>query len=142
VLVDLEAADTAPTPSEQLHAVPYASGVLIRSATAALPTSGDLPHGIVVHTQEAPIQPMLKPLSALAPTGAPATEALARAWGEATRDGVATVVLSSLDPTFPDAVQSMLQADTLGYRLVLASEAARWQDIRGIPSAETEQLNR
>lgn len=140
ILVDLEPSG-GPPPDEQLHAVPYASGVLARGSATPLPPPASLPHGVVVHTGAAPTTEA-PTLAAIAPPGGTATEALARAWAAAARDGVATVALSATDPTLPEAVQSMLRAEAAGYRLVLASEAARWEEIRGIPSAETQGVKR
>lgn len=140
ILVDLDAAGGAP-PGEQLHAVPYASGVFVRTATTPLPSPERLPHGVILHAGPQPDREAPS-VQTIAPVGASATEALARAWATAARDGVAAVALSATDPTLHEAIQTVMQAEAAGYRLVLASEAARWEELRGIPSAETQHLNR
>lgn len=137
VLVDLEGAEP---PEAQLRAVPGASGVLREDPAEALPAFDAAAISVVVDDTPSPPEP--PPHARVASTtrlpGAPATELLALAWTTAREQGRALVVLSATDPTFPDAILGLRKAQALGYRVALASEIARWEDVRGLPHERSE----
>ena len=49
----------------------------------------------------------------------------------AARMGRSAMVIEATDPGLPDVLAWATQAHTQGYRVVLASEAARWKEVRG-----------
>jgi hypothetical protein len=142
VLVELppqEAGAVGARVGEAFRAVPFASGVLGLAAPAA---DAGLPAAsiVVLNGRAAPRPPpgaryTLVPAQGSSRLGA--AQALLRARHLALQRGVATVVLDALDPDIVPALRWALRADQDGYRLVLASEAARSADVRGVPPVIT-----
>lgn len=137
VLVELEASEAAA--DTQLQAVPGAAGALWTAAQQRLPTFDAATLPTVVHHGPTP-GPALeggRTVEAAGLPGASAREQLAHAWSQAREQGHALVVLQADDPTLPEALHALRQAPSLGYRLALASEVARWEDVRGLSDAES-----
>ncbi len=142
VLLELDRSEGAASPSEQLRALPHGSGLVLTGPVTALQPIEGLPMGVLVYPDGlSPPATTLARVRAHAPTGAPATEAVARALHLASRDGHASVLLAADDPSLGEALSGLLDADARGYRLVLATEVARPDQMHGPPSLAGEPLN-
>jgi hypothetical protein len=138
VLVHLSApshGDTAePTGlTRSIAAVPHATGVLVDGPPG--PRLADADADLVVYParfspDRAPADLVLVPAQRSGRAGA--LETLARTCHLAVRDGVATMVVDAGDPELPAVLDWASRAPSQGYRMVLASEAVRATEIRGV----------
>jgi hypothetical protein len=132
--VIVELVDDAPA-ADQLAAVPWASGVLATATPPGLLNTP--PFGVIVHDRLRPPPAApgpTRPLGASTARRLGAERALIRARHRAIRDGAAAVTIPADDPALEHVLAWAQQADSDGFRLVHASEAARWEEVRGEPS--------
>ncbi len=134
VLVDLRAAASPliAEPAAALAAVPHATGIL----TDGPPSGRFAGAGLLVHPRGASLSrrpPGLDLLASVFAGEAGAGRGLARACALARRRGSAALVLGADDPELAEVMAWAGRAEDDGYRLVLASEAARADEVRGLP---------
>lgn len=127
-------AGTGGSPEDAIAAIPYASGILWRGdGGAGLPP---IPMGTLVVPgglagSRAPEGMRLLATLSTAQLGIEAS--LRRLRHLAAEQGQAALSISVDDPGLPAALAWARQAESSGYRLVLAHEAARPEDTRGRP---------
>ena len=123
--------------AEALAAVPWASGMVVDGGPSPeLPT---LPFGVLVHAAAAPGRrppSALTPLPAQRPARLGALETLNRARALATREGSAAMMLDASDPQLDAVLAWARAASTAGFRVALASEVARADEVRGVHPSE------
>jgi len=132
ILVHMPATDT----DAASRAVPWASGWLLD--TGPEPDLPSLHMGVLVYPAA---QPGRRPPSGLLPVPAQrparlsARETLARTRALAVRHGAATMIIEADDPELPAVLDWARIAHQSGFRMALASEVARANQVRGDDSA-------
>ncbi len=126
VLLDLS--DSGLSVVEARTALPWASGVL-GAPTASI---GDWSRPIITHpVGEAPAEDRRRLLPVQRPRHMSAAVSLRRARRRAISEGCAALVIDADAPDLAAVLEWAAAANGQGYRLVLASEAARAADLRG-----------
>jgi hypothetical protein len=119
------------TPQEAQRAVPLATGIWFDGTPVAPLGTHDV---VVVPADEvsgASTPDAIRVLAAQRSDRRDAMTTLNRARHIATRMGRAAMVIEASDPKLGDVLTWSEQAHRQGYRVVMASEAARYQELRG-----------